>query len=654
MAAARTAPRSAAAPRRRAAGARARRGTPSSPPGGDGRPARRAPEARGGGRPPRRRRSARGRPSSSRDLRSKGVPQLLEAKPHPALDGPERHAEHLRDLRVREPAEVGEVDHLALLVGQGLDRLADRPRLVAPGNLELGALGRLLTLLDALGARPSALMHEVPAQRVDAAVVNDPQDPRPDAAALALVAQATAPDRQKGLLRDVLGDRTVAHHSVRQREGGAAVPVVDRLEGAGVAIRDEVHELLVGETLYVLGRDHALAPAQWTALPADCTRDHLPLDQRPRRLRTSVVTSRMPFCSARRPRASRRRCFWRARTTTSAPPAVPATTPAATRRAQPRGSRSALESNSASSSTAASVSSLSRRSSRVLSASDGSTGTSAPWSSRSTSLIANPFPLGESLLELPDRAMDQHLGRALGASESAGDLAVVHTDREAHDQRLAAIVRKAGDPAQDGGQLLPLLDQLLGPVRGRDDRGVLEVGLRAARAVAVVVRREVVGDPDQPGPERPPVRLRSGALEVPVRLEEGLLREVLGVVVVAHLVVAVAVDVAQVGAVELGELAIQLAFVGGRRRHAPSLLPRLRSGHAPDDRRRGRLADHVDPRGLERLDQLAAPVIVIAAELDATERARQGGGAVRHAERRHGARIGALGEVPGRQGGVLA
>ena len=57
-----------------------------------------------------------------------------------------------------------------------------------------------------------------------------------------------------------------------------------------------------------------------------------------------------------------------------------------------------------------------------------------------------------------------------------------------------------------------------------------------------------------------------GALEVPVGLQEGLLGEVLGVVVVAHPVVGVAVDVAQVGAVELGEVAVQPLL--GRRRLA--------------------------------------------------------------------------------------
>ena len=62
--------------------------------------------------------------------------------------------------------------------------------------------------------------------------------------------------------------------------------------------------------------------------------------------------------------------------------------------------------------------------------------------------------------------------------------------------------------------------------------------VRPPRAVAVVVGGEVVRDPDQPGAQRPAVRFPPRPLEVAVGLEEGLLGEVLGVVVVADPVVA--------------------------------------------------------------------------------------------------------------------
>ncbi len=60
-----------------------------------------------------------------------------------------------------------------------------------------------------------------------------------------------------------------------------------------------------------------------------------------------------------------------------------------------------------------------------------------------------------------------------------------------------------------------------------------------------------MGDADQPRAQRPAVGLALGALEVAVGLQEGLLGQVLGIVVVAHAIVGVAVDVAQVGAIEL-------------------------------------------------------------------------------------------------------
>ena len=69
-----------------------------------------------------------------------------------------------------------------------------------------------------------------------------------------------------------------------------------------------------------------------------------------------------------------------------------------------------------------------------------------------------------------------------------------------------------------------------------------------------------MGDADEPRAHRPAVGLAPRALEVPVGLKERLLGQVLGVVVVAHPVVRVRVDVAQVRAVELRELAVELCL----------------------------------------------------------------------------------------------
>src|SRR5947209_7928854 len=281
--------------------------------------------------------------------------------------------------------------------------------------------------------------------------------------------------------------------------------------------------------------------------------------RRRRRAPTSRWTSRTPFWSALSPRTLLACCSRRARTRTSAPPAPAATTPAPIRRAQRRGSRRGLGSQPASSSTAASVRTLSRRSSRSVRSPGGSTGTSAYRSSRSTSVIGSV--LLDLRLQLLDRAVQQHFRRTLGSTERARDLAVVHSEREAHDQSLAAVVRQRRNAREHLLELLAALDQRLGVVRRRHDRGVLELGLRPTRAVAVVVGGQVVGDPDQPWPQRSPVRLALRTLEVPVGLEERLLGQVLGVVMVARAVVAVAVDVSQVGAVQLGEVAVEPGLV---------------------------------------------------------------------------------------------
>ncbi len=181
----------------------------------------------------------------------------------------------------------------------------------------------------------------------------------------------------------------------------------------------------------------------------------------------------------------------------------------------------------------------------------------------------------DELLELPDGPVQQHLRGAVRAAERTRDLAVVHPEREAHDQRLAAIVGQLLHALQDSLEVVAILHQRLGRVRGRQRVRVVDRRLRAPRAVAVVVRREVVGDADQPRPQRAPLRLALRALEVPVGLQERLLREVLGVVVVAHPVVRVGVDVAQVRLVERGEVVVEAAASAPR--------PPLRVGrHAPD------------------------------------------------------------------------
>src|SRR5207344_3464195 len=66
-----------------------------------------------------------------------------------------------------------------------------------------------------------------------------------------------------------------------------------------------------------------------------------------------------------------------------------------------------------------------------------------------------------------------------------------------------------------------------------------------------------------PGPQRPAVRLAPSPVEMAIGLQERLLGEVLGVVLVANPVVGVGIDVAQVSAVEVLESAVELGLRRG-------------------------------------------------------------------------------------------
>src|SRR5271166_270597 len=168
------------------------------------------------------------------------------------------------------------------------------------------------------------------------------------------------------------------------------------------------------------------------------------------------AVSRTPSSPAAGPCARRR-----ARSSTSAAPAVPPTTSAAAGRAQLRGSRIAESSHASSSSAAISVMLVSVPSRRSARSAGGSTGASASRSSPSKLGAASVM---DDLLQLLDRAMDQHLGRTVGAAERARDLAVVHAQREAHDQRLAPVVGEQLDAVEHAAELVAPLHQLLGRV----------------------------------------------------------------------------------------------------------------------------------------------------------------------------------------------
>ena len=90
--------------------------------------------------------------------------------------------------------------------------------------------------------------------------------------------------------------------------------------------------------------------------------------------------------------------------------------------------------------------------------------------------------------------MDQDLGRTLGATERAGDLAVVHVQGEAHDQRRLPVFGKGGDTGEDVAQLFTAFDELadweLAAMKNPRDWGrtgaAIVIGGSAAAALVLV------------------------------------------------------------------------------------------------------------------------------------------------------------------------
>jgi hypothetical protein len=66
---------------------------------------------------------------------------------------------------------------MARLVRELIQGCPDLAGLVAATDLIVGALRRLQTLLDALVTDPATLVDHAPTQRVDRAVVDDPNTP---------------------------------------------------------------------------------------------------------------------------------------------------------------------------------------------------------------------------------------------------------------------------------------------------------------------------------------------------------------------------------------------------------------------------------------------------------------------------------------------
>src|SRR5581483_9633720 len=154
----------------------------------------------------------------------------------------ERHPLARRDLGVREPLEVRDLDRPPLLRGQPVERRAE-PRAA------LGARRRVLGTLGRRGRRPTrhapllrAALRRVGTAAVDRDVADDAKQPRPRIAARRVVADGAVPDAEERLLHRVLGRVRVARDAERAAERERREAVVERGERRLLAARDAAEE----------------------------------------------------------------------------------------------------------------------------------------------------------------------------------------------------------------------------------------------------------------------------------------------------------------------------------------------------------------------------------------------------------------------------
>src|SRR5205085_12464954 len=126
--------------------------------------------------------------------------EAAEAGKHPALDRTQGLSEAVSELRLREPAVVGELDRLALLVRKASERLLDSLPLEAEPDRLVGRGARAGRLLERLG--PPAFLAP---DEVDRAPVHERQQPRARLRALRDEARRAAPRGEEALLDGVLG-----------------------------------------------------------------------------------------------------------------------------------------------------------------------------------------------------------------------------------------------------------------------------------------------------------------------------------------------------------------------------------------------------------------------------------------------------------------
>src|SRR5215216_2923298 len=165
--------------------------------------------------------------------------QLMQTQTHAAFDRAERGPGALRNLLMRESAEVGELDCLALVRRQGRERV---PYALGFDGCRDGVERLFSGCCEAKcdvvegGVLQGAGVTAAPA--VDGAVADDRQQPRAGRATARIEGIDPSPDGQERLLDDVRRGAVLTEHAVGDGDGNARVPVVELAECAAIAAGD--------------------------------------------------------------------------------------------------------------------------------------------------------------------------------------------------------------------------------------------------------------------------------------------------------------------------------------------------------------------------------------------------------------------------------
>ena len=151
------------------------------------------------------------------------------------------------NLTLREPAEVGELYSLSLVPRQAVERCPQflgRELLVhiLPDFAQSPQFEVIVEVHGSLAVPGTSPVG------IDGAMVDDRQEPAPDAALTAILKRCRpGPYLHEGILHGLLGCAGIAQDPVGEPERNPIVPIVERHEGGVVTGGDRLQELQVGK-----------------------------------------------------------------------------------------------------------------------------------------------------------------------------------------------------------------------------------------------------------------------------------------------------------------------------------------------------------------------------------------------------------------------